>query len=65
MASPFAVVAALAFGKEGPERLKVGLCPRCGAKPIKFRDKISEREFDISGLCQTCQDVFFGRTSYD
>jgi hypothetical protein len=66
MASPFAVVAALiSFGKEGPVRLKAGLCPRCGGKPIKFRDKISEREFDISGLCQACQDVVFGRTSYD
>jgi hypothetical protein len=59
MVSPFAVVAALAFGKEGPVRLKAGLCPRCGDKPIKFRDKISEREFDISGLCQGCQDVVF------
>lgn len=61
MASPFAVVAALAFGKEGPVRLKAGLCPRCGCDPAKqgFRDPLSAREFAISGLCQACQDVVF------
>jgi hypothetical protein len=39
-----------------------GVCPFCH-KPVNvngFRDEISEREFKISGLCQKCQDSFFG-----
>lgn len=33
----------------------------CG-KPIKgFRNSISEKEFGISGMCQDCQDEFFGK----
>jgi len=39
-----------------------GLCPFCG-KPVSiedFRDDLSRREFKISGLCQKCQDEFFG-----
>lgn len=38
-----------------------GLCPIC-EKPIltgSFRDAISEREFQISGMCQECQDSIF------
>ncbi|MGV9173509.1 MAG: hypothetical protein ACOC44_01285 [Promethearchaeia archaeon] len=41
------------------ERLKQGKCVRC-QKPIKqFRDEPSLREYQISGLCQSCQDFFF------
>jgi len=40
-----------------------GDCPFCG-EPIDhihgFRDELSRREFEISGLCQTCQDEVFG-----
>lgn len=33
----------------------------CG-KPISpFKDKISEKEYSISGLCQECQDKIFGK----
>jgi hypothetical protein len=35
----------------------------CGQPATEFRDTISEREYSISGLCQTCQDVFFGSGS--
>jgi hypothetical protein len=27
----------------------------------KFRDELSAKEYTISGLCQDCQDDFFGR----
>lgn len=61
MANPFAIFAAGVFGKEGPARLLKGLCPRCGCDPMKegFREEISEKEFGISGLCQSCQDDIF------
>ena len=40
----------------------------CAAKPFGcgepitdgFRDDLSRREYAISGLCQTCQDEFWG-----
>lgn len=37
-------------------------CPFCGAPidPNCFRDELSKREFEISGLCQSCQDEMFG-----
>lgn len=37
-------------------------CPFCGCDTtnVKFRDKLSEKEFKISGLCQKCQDETFG-----
>ena len=25
-----------------------------------FRDQLSQKEYNISGLCQTCQDTIFG-----
>jgi vacuolar-type H+-ATPase catalytic subunit A/Vma1 len=32
----------------------------CGKKiTTEFRDKLSETEFSISGLCQECQDIVF------
>lgn len=39
------------------------ICPFC-KKPIdlnSFRNLISKKEYAISGLCQSCQDDFFGK----
>ena len=38
-------------------------CPSCGKEfdvTEEFRNEISMREFEISGLCQKCQDSVFG-----
>ncbi len=37
-------------------------CPLCRRKVDKdeFRDELSRKEFEISGLCQSCQDDIFG-----
>lgn len=39
---------------------------RCASKPFgcgmpitQFRDALSKKEYQISGLCQSCQDAFF------
>lgn len=32
----------------------------CGKPITGFKDKISEKEYTISGLCQECQDKIFG-----
>ena len=36
-------------------------CPFCQATPtyFEFRDALSAREYEISGLCQECQDKVF------
>lgn len=36
------------------------ICPTCREAVGKFRNQISAREFDISGMCQECQDKTFG-----
>lgn len=47
-----------------PDKRKLkeeGKCPTC-KQPIKdadFVDALSRREFEISGMCQTCQDEVF------
>jgi hypothetical protein len=52
----------LGFFREEVERVAVGQCALCG-EPVHredFRDELSMREFNISGMCQKCQDKFFG-----
>lgn len=40
-------------------------CPLCHGPAVEFRDLLSETEFKISGLCQTCQDEIFGSSAED
>jgi hypothetical protein len=45
--------------------IDAGKCPTC-SKPVgKFRNAISQREFEISGMCQKCQDSVFGKDAAD
>jgi len=43
------------------ERVSEGKCPFCGEtiNESDFRDETSRKEFEISGMCQKCQDDFF------
>ena len=36
------------------------ICVNCRSVITCFRDRLSKKEFYISGLCQECQDIFFG-----
>lgn len=36
------------------------ICTLCNAPACQFKDLLSEREYQISGMCQTCQDSTFG-----
>lgn len=49
------------FGSEIVERLHNHLCPMCGQKidESDFRDELSRREYNNSGMCQKCQDEFW------
>lgn len=51
----------MGFEKE-LERIEKGNCPFCGQSidPDGFRDPLSKRESEISGMCQKCQDDTFG-----
>lgn len=40
-------------------RLRAGKCPTCGEVVVSFRDALSAREYEISGMCQECQDSVF------
>jgi len=54
------------FGFESEVALvESGKCPFCRKSidtqnPDAFKDDLSRKEFSISGLCQKCQDNFFG-----
>ena len=42
---------------------RIATCPSCKKRfdvTEEFRNEISMREFEISGLCQKCQDSIFG-----
>ena len=49
------------FPKFAANRLK-GLCAACGSDklaPCDFKDDLSRKEYQISSLCQVCQDKVF------
>jgi hypothetical protein len=35
-------------------------CVTCGSEDLTFKDDASKREFEISRMCQKCQDEVFG-----
>jgi uncharacterized protein YlaI len=43
------------------DRISQGLCPLCGSivDIDDFRDDLSRTEYQISGMCQECQDRIF------
>ena len=41
------------------ERIEKKLCPICGKPVGEFRDRLSQRKYEISGICQQCQDSIF------
>lgn len=51
------------FGKSPTECKEQKICVCCHNKTEDgdFKDDISRKEYDISGLCQKCQDDTFGR----
>jgi len=51
----------LGFGKE-VDATKQNKCPICGETIVldNFKNSLSRKEFQISGMCQSCQDKTFG-----
>jgi hypothetical protein len=51
----------LGFDKE-IDRIEKGECPFCGKKidpNTEYRDRLSRKEYELSGMCQKCQDQTF------
>jgi len=53
---------AMGFGEE-VDLVNQSKCPFCHKQvdPGKFRDELTLKEYQISGICQECQDDFFGK----
>ena len=47
-------------GIDTNKAIETRVCPFCGKPAVEFRDEVSAKEADISGLCQQCQDEVFG-----
>jgi hypothetical protein len=41
------------------ENIAARRCPLCKDVITGFRDALSKREYEISGMCQNCQDEVF------
>ena len=48
-----------ALGKDRQDCILRNECVGCGLLASIFRDDLARREFEISGLCQECQDWAF------
>ena len=47
------------FGRSLSTCYKEKICLVCGGPANSFRDKLSRKEWEISGLCEKCQDEIF------
>lgn len=52
-------VSSIMFGNKRTEAIENGHCVSCGNGIPGFRDELSEKEYKISGFCQSCQDEIF------
>lgn len=53
-------LAALEFGMTRTSAHKQNICVKCKGSAHSFKDKLSAKEYTLSGFCQKCQDQFFG-----
>jgi RNase P subunit RPR2 len=47
-------------GIDTNQAIETKICPFCHKPAVEFRDTVSKRENEITGLCQQCQDEMFG-----
>ena len=47
------------FGRTRTGSIQSNICVVCGKKVTGFKDRLSEKEYTISGMCQECQDKTF------
>ena len=49
------------FGRSRKQSADEQSCICCGESAKVFRDEVSRKEFELSRLCQSCQDSVFDR----
>ena len=47
------------FGRSKSECLAAHICVMCGDQAMHFRNRLSQKEYEIRGMCQRCQDDIF------
>lgn len=47
------------FGRTRDEAYEKRICVVCGKPAVEFRDERSRKEYEISMMCQKCQDETF------
>jgi hypothetical protein len=47
-------------GRKRVDSIKNNVCTMCGQPAIQFKDELAKKEYTISGMCQECQDKFWG-----
>lgn len=52
-------LAIYAFGRSRAISFRSHVCVCCGTTELVFRDKLSEQEYLLTGMCQKCQDIAF------
>lgn len=49
----------ISWGRTKPEAQENKICVQCGKPAASFKNNLSKSEYEISGLCQECQDKIF------
>ena len=52
-------------GQSRKAQIMQDACAFCGGEAKEFADDLSRREYEISGICQSCQDKAFSSSEYD
>ena len=47
------------YGRPTSGALALGICVSCAEDASSFHSEIAKREYQISGLCERCQDEIF------
>ena len=59
------LAAAMRMTARIPQAKKDNICNLCGEQILSFKDEKSRIEYEISALCQSCQDEIFTEDPYD
>lgn len=49
----------ISYGRTQKEEEEKGICLFCGNEKGEFRAEINIKEYEISSMCQKCQDEFY------
>jgi len=60
IAQEYSAKPAAAIFPDAAANIAAGTCPTCKQPVGEFKNPLSRREYEISGMCQKCQDKVFG-----